>query len=232
MPVYKPRLTRKEQARYRAVAQKLVAAGVNITMPAEEELLGITIGGPPASYIHQVGNAFVVYAVWVSMTAKKSGIILLDFRIAASWDSEIGPACSEVTIRRERKTESRYVCPDGRDYLEDDVLNDVIDEGLHLSRPGDTREGWLLAMGQVPVPERYGARRPAPVEVTLSDQFGQAHTAVAELLVERSARATRSSVQPSSGLYQPADTPVPLPSSTELKAPRKLRVDVGGPGSV
>jgi hypothetical protein len=194
MPTYKARLTRREQAKYLAVARELAATGIQLQIPDEWQALQILIGGPPESYIHQLGNGLVVYSLWVSMVAERGGIILRDFQIATAWDSDIFPCGSEDG--------TQYRCADGCDHDGRDVLNHRIENNLRFSQCGDIREGWLLAMGRVPVPKEYGPGKPAPVQVVFLDQFFQEHTATAELLVQRSPKTRKPSVQLGPGLYE------------------------------
>jgi len=53
VPIFEPRLTRREQAKYLTVAEELLAGGIALEIPAEwrdnARALHIEIGGPPAS---------------------------------------------------------------------------------------------------------------------------------------------------------------------------------------
>jgi hypothetical protein len=131
MPIYKPRLTRSEQAKYLRVAQELLAAGVELNIPDEwsdnARALRITIGGPPASSIYQLASGLVVYAVYVIILAERGGVILQDFQIMPAWD----PAVSECGPEKE----TGYRFATGLDYEWNDVLNHRIVNLLRLSRP-------------------------------------------------------------------------------------------------
>jgi len=203
IPIYKPRLTRSEQAKYLRVAQELLAAGVELNIPDEwsdnARALRITIGGPPASSIYQLASGLVVYAVYVIILAERGGVILRDFQIMPAWD----PAVSECGP--EKATGYRFAT--GLDYEWNDVLNHRIVNLLRLSRPGDMREGWLLGTGCKPVPQEYGPGKPAPLEIAFLDQFSQKHTVSAAFVVERSAKTTKSAARPRTGLYEEEDPP-------------------------
>jgi hypothetical protein len=202
MPIYKPRLTRTEQAKYLAVARELVGAGVTLRIPDEwcdnASRLQILIDGPPASSIYQLASGLVVYAVHVRILAERGAVILQDFQIIPAWDSGICE-CSP-----EKGTGYRFA--PGLDYEWNEVLNHRIVNLLRFSRRGDMQEGWLLAMGYKPVPEEYGPGRPAPLEVAFLDQFSQQHTASAVFAVERSAKATKPAARPRTGLWEREDT--------------------------
>ena len=87
-----------------------------------------------------------------------------------------------------------------------------------LETRGDVREGWLLAMGNKPVPEAYGRGRPAPLELKLFDQFGQSQGERATLMVQRSKRIRASSIRSGAGLYEREDPPVSIEGGVDPNA--------------
>jgi hypothetical protein len=97
------------------------------------------------------------------------------------------------------------------------VLNDRIEHDLRFRRE-DVREGWLLAMGNKPVPEEDGPGRPAPVELRLLDQFSQSQVGHATLLVKRSAWIRASSVRSGAGLYEREDLPISIKGGVDPNA--------------
>ncbi len=201
MPIYKPQLTRSEQARYLKVALELAAAGVKLDIPDEwrenERFLRITIAGSPESLITQLSPSKVLYVFRVRLLAERSGTVQ-GFEVETCWDQGVFPCYPEGR--------PPYRFGPGLDFDFDEVLNHRIESLLRFRR-GDVREGLLLAMGYKPIPEEYGPGRPAPLNIVLFDQFSQQHAESGEFLVERSARTTRSAARPRTSLFAPEDTP-------------------------
>jgi len=176
VPIFEPRLTRREQAKYLTVAKELLA------------------GGPPASSIYQLASGLVVYIVRVKLGAERGGVILEDFEITPAWDPDVYPCGSEGG--------TSYRLAAGLEYDRSEVLNHCIENHLRFRR-GDLADGWLLATGFNPVRPEYGPGRPAPLEVAFLDRFSEQHTASREIAVERSARTLKSAVRPRPGLFDP-----------------------------
>jgi hypothetical protein len=199
LPTYKPELTRKEQAKYLSIARELQVTGKEFEIPDEwqdnSRFLHIMIAGSPESLITQICPSIVVYAFRVRLLAER-GVTVQEFEVAANWDPGISPCYSEG------RTPYRFA--PALDFNVKEVLNDRIERGLRFRR-GDTREGWLLAMGNKPVPEEYGPGRPAPLNIVLVDQFSYQHVATADFLVERSARSTSSVRRPRTSLFERED---------------------------
>jgi hypothetical protein len=145
---------------------------------------------------------------------------LQHFEVAASWDPDIFPCYT--------RGRTPYRFAPGLEFNGKEVLNDRIERDLRFRR-GDVREGWLLAMGNKPVPEAYGPGGPAPVEARLFDQFGQSQVGHATLLVERSARIRASSVRSGAGLYEQVDPNAIVPGlftqDPSWVARRKMPID-------
>jgi len=221
MPIRKSRLSREEQRQCLASLRDRQARGFNIVIPRELERacgLDIIIAGSPESLITQISPTIVLYAFRVRLLAER-GVTLQAFEVGTSWDADIS-ACYP-----EGRTPYRFAR--GLEFNVKEVLNDHIERDLRFRR-GDVREGWLLAMGNKPVPEAYGPGRPAPVELRLFDQFGQSQVDHATLLVERSARIRASSVRPGAGLYEQdpnAIVPVLFTQDPSWVARRKLPLD-------
>ena len=203
MPIFKPRLTRREQAKYLAVAEELLAGGIALEIPDEwrdnARALHIEIGGPPASSIYQLASGIVVYVVRAKLVAERGGIILEDFEITPAWDRDVYPCGSEG---------GSYRLAAGLQYDWDEVLNHRIENRLRFRR-GDLADGWLLATGSKPIPPQYGPGRPAPLEVAFLDQFSEQHTVRREIAVERSAKTLKSAVRPRPGLFDPVHSTAP-----------------------
>jgi hypothetical protein len=223
MPTYKPELTPSEQAKYLSIAMEQKAAGTKVNIPHEWQekarFLRVTIAGSPESLITQISPTIVLYAFRVRLLAER-GVTLQAFEVGTSWDADIS-ACYP-----EGRTPYRFAS--GLEFNVKEVLNDRIEHDLRFRR-GEVRAGWLLAMGNKPVPEEYGPGRPAPLEVRLFDQFGQSQVDQTTLLVERSARILASSVRPGAGLYEPVDPNVIVPGlftqDPSWVARRKMPID-------
>ncbi len=197
MATYKSRLTRRERKKYLEIAEDIQSRGGQIEIPEEwhdpVDQLRIAIAGPPASGIYQLAAGVVIYVVRTKLVAEL-GLILQDFEINAAWDPGVypcGPAGGTT-----------YRFSSGLQFEWDEVLNHRIENYLRFRR-GDICEGWLLAMGLNPVPEEYGAGRPAPLELVLLDQFSRRHIATADFVVERSAKRVTSVPRLSHSLFEP-----------------------------
>jgi hypothetical protein len=198
MPTYKPKLTRREQAKYLSMAKELEAAGTRVDIPEEWQenarFLHVTLAGSPESLITQLSPTIVLYALRVRLLAERS-VTLQEFEVVTRWDPGVFSCYPEGRIP--------YRFAPGLDFDVKEVLNDRIERDLRFRR-GDLREGWLLAMGYKPVPEEYGPGRPAPVEVRLFDQFWQPQIANTTVAVERSTQSRKSSLRSGRGLYEQA----------------------------
>ncbi len=199
MPTYKPELTRNEQAKYLSIAKELETAGTKFEIPDEwqenSRFLHIMIAGSPESLITQICPSIVLYAFRVRLLAER-GVTVQEFEVAANWDPGISPCYSEGR--------TPYRLAPALDFNVKEVLNDRIERGLRFRR-GDLREGWLLAIGNKPVPEKYTSGRPAPLDIVLVDQFSDRHVVTAEFLVERSGRSTGSVAKPKTSLFERAE---------------------------
>ena len=222
MPIRKSRLSREEERQCLASLRDRQARGFNVVIPRRLERacgLDIIIAGSPESLITQLSPTIVLYALRVRLLAEHS-VNLQHFEVAASWDPDIFPCYP--------KGRTPYRFAPGLEFNVKEVLNDRIERDLRFRR-GDVREGWLLAMGNKPVPEAYGPGRPAPLELRLFDQFGQSQVDHATLLVERSARIRASSVRPGAGLYEQVDpnaiVPVLFTQDPSWVARRKMPID-------
>jgi hypothetical protein len=208
VPIFKPRLTRREQAKYFAVAEELLAGGIVLEIPDEwrdnARALHIEIGGPPASSIYQLASGIVVYVVRAKLVAERGGIILEDFEITPAWDRDVYPCGSEG---------GSYRLAAGLQYDWNEVLNHRIENRLRFRR-GDLADGWLLATGSKPIPPQYGPGRPAPLEVAFLDQFSEQHKVSGDFVVERSAKTLKSPVRPRPGPFDPVDSTASMERNT------------------
>jgi len=221
MPIRRSHLSQEERREVLASLRDRQARGFKVVIPGWLEWprsLDIITAGSPESLIIQLSPSIVLYIFRVRLVAERS-VTLQEFEVATRWDPGVFPCYAEG--------HTPYRFAPGLDFDVKEVLNDRIERGLHFRR-GDIREGWLLAMGNIPVPEEHGLGRPAPVEVRLFDQFWQPHIANTTLAVERSTRTRKSSSRHGLGLYEREDPTV----SMERGADPDAIVSLGPPPRV
>jgi hypothetical protein len=218
MPTYKPELTSREQGKYLSIARELQAAGTKVDIPDEWQenarFLRVTFAGAPESLITQLSPMIVLYAFRVRILAEHS-VTLQEFEVVTRWDPDVYSCYPQGRVP--------YRFAPGLDFDAKEVLNDRIERDLRFRR-GDILEGWLLAMGNKPVPEEYGPGRPAPVEVRFFDQFWQPQVASSIFAVERSTQARKYSIGTGLGLYEREAT-----VSIECGSPRIATVPLRTP---
>jgi hypothetical protein len=201
MPIRKARLSRAEEARYLAAAQQLQAAELGCEIPGawleNSRALDIMVNPPHENFLRELRYGQVGYAVFVRLIARRGGLILEDFLIASGWDSDLIP------LRAKEK--DLYCFTPSFDFVWDEVLNHRIENRLRFHHRGDMAEGWLLAIGHKPIPDKYRNWMSAPFDVTFADQFGDNHLVSGEACVERSARQKDIGVRPgkSARLFEP-----------------------------
>jgi len=201
MPIRRPHLSRAELPRYLSAAQQLCAAGCDIEIPAEwrehSNAFDIHIGPPEENIIRQLPNGGVGCAVWARLIARRTGVILEDFGLAAAWDPDLIP----LSLGKK----DLYSFARGFDFRREEVLNHRIEKLLRFHHRGYLAEGWLVATGLKPIPDTYRNNMSVPVEVRFTDQFGSDHFGKADAFVERSARQKTPALRPVtvSGLFEP-----------------------------
>jgi hypothetical protein len=201
MPIRKLSLNRAELPRYLSVAQQLYAAGCDIEIPAEwqkySSALDIHLAAPEENIVRQLPTGGVGYAVWARLIAQRSGLILQNFGLAAAWDPDLIPLSPGK--------EGLYVFARGFDFAWEEVLNHRIEKPLRFHHRGYLAEGWLLAVGQEPIPDTYRHGMAERLEVRLTDQFGGDHFAQAGAFIERSAHKRAPALRPVKfpGLFEP-----------------------------
>jgi len=92
-------------------------------------------------------------------------------------------------------------------YGREAVLNHRIARSCFLY-PGEPLEGWLMVVGQKPIPLEYRDRDRFKVHLTVFDQRGRFHRATFHPMVQRSRQEERSGGA-SSGCRAPGDHPKP-----------------------
>jgi hypothetical protein len=139
---------------------------------------------------------FTAYAVWVHLTALRSNLRLEYCEIVSDWDTE------SILLCQSRK--GLYRVGDACEFTEGDVLNHRIENGLCFHNRGDVAEGWLVASGHVPIPEKCRNWMTMELCITFSGQLGQDHSAHAQAFLLRSARLRNSDarVRKSPGLFE------------------------------
>jgi hypothetical protein len=202
MPIMKARMSKaEEQAKYFACLAQLQKAGCDVRVPGEctedSPVLDIQIAPPIENRILELATGGVAYAIRLGLVALRAGAILTDFGLAAPWDPDLIPLCPE--------REGLYSFAPGFDFGWDEVLNHRFKRPLRFHHRGGLVEGWLLALGQEPIPKAYRNGRAGELEVGFTDQFGHDHIAQAHAFVERSARRKARALRPSksSGLWEP-----------------------------
>jgi hypothetical protein len=183
MPVKRTRLVRAQQATYLSRAKELQAAGLDCEIPDEwqenSSSLDIIVAPPEYNMLCELPTGVTAYAILMRLVALRSNLILENFGIASEWDSESITLCGNAR--------GLYRVGAAFEFTEDEALNYLIEDGLHFRRRGDVAEGWLLASGHRPIPEKYRDRVTTELRITFTDQFGHDHSGQAKATLERSA---------------------------------------------
>jgi hypothetical protein len=191
MPVKKTQLSRAQRDRYLEQAQELRAAGLECEIPSEWEensrSLDIVVAPPEGNILCELSSGITACAIGVRIVALTSNLILEDFTIASKWDPELVAVCSNP--------KGLYVVGAAINFTESESLNRRIEDGLHFHRRGDTANGWVIASGFKPIPDKYGQRMTTDLRLTFTDQFGHDHSAQAQAFLERSARLKASDIR-------------------------------------
>lgn len=200
MPVKKTHLSRAEQARYLARAQELQAAQVDCEVPdvwqENSHDLDIFVAPPALNILCELPSGVTAYAPWVHLIALRSDLRLENCRIVSDWDSESIVLCQDQ--------EGLYRVGQAVSFTEAEVLNQRIEAGLCFHHRGDVAEGWLVASGHTPIPDKFRDSKITKLSVTFTDQFGHDYTALAEAALQRSAglKNSVSRVRKSPGLFE------------------------------
>ena len=188
MPIKKTRLSRAERARYLERAKELKAAQVDCKIPDDwqenSQDLDIFAAAPGGNILCELQSGVTAYAIWVHLTALRSNLRLEDCTIASPWDSQSISLC---LIER-----GLYRVGSAVEFTEAEALNGRIENGLCFHQHGDVDEGWLVASSLKPIPENYRDRMITNLSLRFTDQFGREYIALADAVLDRSARATNS----------------------------------------
>ncbi len=216
MSVRDPRLSRTQQAKYLPCLQQMQSEGIDVEIPEDWEeasrALDIELAPPSESIVFESPTGGTYYAVCVRLVALRSGLTLVGWDIATSWDDEIEP---------ESFNSAGPIYTLGRqEYRPCEVLNQKIESNLFLRR-GQIAEGWILANGLRPIPPQFDDHSIAPFEVRFFDQFHCAHPAQGTLSVSRRAPRESVNVPRGTGLYDLDHTNMlPKSSASEQSALR------------
>ncbi len=200
MPVKKTHLSRAEQARYLAWAKELQAAQVDCEVPdvwqENSHDLDIFMAAPAGNILCELPSGVTAYAIWVHLIALRSNLRLENCRIVSDWDSE------SIVLCQDHK--GLYIVGQAVALPKEDVLNHRIEEGLCFHHRGDVAEGWVVASGHTPIPDKFRDWMITKLSVTFTDQFGHDYTALAEAALQRSAglKNSVSRVRRSPGLFE------------------------------
>jgi hypothetical protein len=203
MPINKTRLSREEEARYLARAQELRSAQVKCEVPDEWQQnfhdLDIFVAAPAGNILCELSSGVTAYAIWAQLIALRSNLRLENCAIMSDWDSE-----SIVLCQSER---GLYRVGSACQFTEANVLNHRIENGLHFHHRGDIAEGWVVASGYTPIPEKYRDWMVTKLSLTFTDQFGHDYSAHAEAALQRSSclKNSVSRVRKSPGLLEIGD---------------------------
>jgi hypothetical protein len=184
MPVRRTQLNREQKARYLAGVQDLRAAGLECEVPNElqqsSRSFDIFAAPPSENILCELPSGVTAYAIWVRLLARVSNLILESVTIESAWDPE------SITLWRNQR--GLYRVGQAISLTEEDVLNHRIENGLHLHSPGDIAEGWVVASGFRPIPDKYRSWMITRLSLTFTDQFGHDHSVQAEATLQRGAR--------------------------------------------
>jgi hypothetical protein len=229
MPIKKARLSREEQAGHLVRVQELQSAGLDCEFPNDwrENFhdLDIFVAAPAGNILCELPSGVTAYAIWAHLTALHSNLRLENCRIVSEWDPESIALC--------QNQKGLYLVGQAVALTEEEALNHRIEKGLHFHDRGDVAEGWLVASGHKPIPDKYRDRMITTLSLTFTDQFGHDHSAHAEAMLQRSAglRNSDSRVRRSPRLFEIGGDLENEISSREAPASSLKRQPEGGGGA-
>jgi len=216
MPVKRTQLSREQKARYLARAQELRAAGLDCEVPGEwhESSCGLDIfvAPPEGNILCELPNGVTAYAIYVHLVSLRSNFRVENCGIVSDWDSESIVLCSNQG--------GLYSVGSACEFTEHDALNPRLEEGLHFHHVGDVAEGWVVANGLKPIPDRYRNWMITKISLTFTDQFGHDYSAQAEATLQRSARLRDSDVPVQRSQAAALRAGMPGPGASEPGRPR------------
>jgi len=185
MPRRKWNLSRAEQAEYRGLAERLRASGGELNIDgfgANQDTIKVTQAPEPSASYVRLSPGRALFVMQLSIVALAPKLIIQDFELSCSeWDLSAyilgDPAVN-------RSSAQLYRLPDHSTFHRNEVLNHRVGPEGVLHR-GDQIEGLLLADALQPTPERYKPGDVMEIVLSISDQFGDEHSAAIDLCVER-----------------------------------------------
>jgi hypothetical protein len=193
----------EEQARHLVLVQELRAAGLDCEFPNElrenSRDLDISVAPFEGNILCELSSGVTAYAIWVRLIALRGNVRLENCTIVSDWDLE-----SIVLCQNQR---GLYRVGQAVDFTEQEALNHRIENGLCFHHRGDVAEGWVVASGYKPIPEKYRDRMITKLSLTFTDQFGHDHCAYPEAALQRSSclKNSVSRVRKSPGLFETGD---------------------------
>jgi hypothetical protein len=184
LPVTRKQLSSMQRARYLEHALELQSVGIDCDIPDEwlehSRSLEISVAPPSENILRQLPSGPTACAIQVYLVCLVGNLVLKDFAIASEWDSDL--------IALTANGRGLYSVGPALEFTEREVLNHRFERGLHFRRCGDIAEGWLVACGVKPIPDKYPNRMRTELTLTFTDQFDQPHAAHAQVVLERSTR--------------------------------------------
>jgi hypothetical protein len=216
MPIYKPRLSRPEEAMKLDYLRQLQFEGLDVEIPEEwqenSRVLDIVTAGPAESTVFESASGGVCYAVLTRLVAERSGSILTDWALSTDYDEQIVPESFD-------DRDPVWILG-GQVYRQGEVLNHLIENGLRLSR-GKMVEAWLLATGLGPIPAHYRNLSVARFQLSFWDQFGREFSANGSLSVLRKVQRDDTRVRRGTGLNGMDQTGKPRELSVSEESRRR-----------
>jgi hypothetical protein len=204
MPIKKTQLSRERQAMYLVWAQELQAAGLDCEVPNDLQEnyhdLDIFVAAPAENILCELPSGATAYAIWAHLIALSSNLRLENCKIVSEWDLESTVLC--------QNQKGLYRVGHAVNFTEEEVLNHRIENGLHFHHPGEVAEGWVVASGLRPIPDKYRNWMIRELCLTFTDQYGHDFSARAKATLHRSARSMNSDsrVRKSPGAFEVENT--------------------------
>lgn len=199
MPIRKAHLNREERASYLAATRELHLAGLDVDFQ-EERLqesspLEVMVARGPATFVFDMPNSGVGYAIYVRLVARKAPLILPEYQIKTDWDDQIalvqidegGPTCKLGWL----------------EYPRSEIVNQGFDNFLRFHYSGQMLEGTILATGARPIPPAYRTGAQVPFRLRFADPLGHEIGVEAALYVRRMKKRKNATVGRGTGLYEP-----------------------------
>ena len=189
-------LSQAEKAKDLDILRQLRAQGVDVgELEDEERALDIQLGSPVENFIFDMRAGWSAhYACRVRLVAKVPNVIISDCEITSEFDQDI---ILETTSWS--KGSVFDFC--GKHFLQKQILNDRIEDGLRFSYRGQIIEGWVLASGIKPIPEEFRNNAFAALQLSFCDSLERTVQVQTRASVLRSSRPPEEIPESDKGLY-------------------------------